>query len=293
MVVATGTRPPSALAAAVNAYLAQAPNHRAQVTGAGPLDRQVTFNSGRWLPWLLRGGRPHQRGFCGPIPPPMAALATRLVAQLPQTAAGRSRIDRALLQAMAVTARQSGTSDDLVTAMMWGDGSSDGRRPWRTAKGLGHPQLVGVLARSSAQVWGGTAGAGHGFAVPGSGESYFTKWLWASSLALATAPGSPLILDRRVRVVWHLAHAAAPVALRGTPGYLEYLRGTWAAGVVVAHRHPHVDGEKVEWLMFDRANHPNFSEPCFADWLRGGGGAAGQGGVPGSGGGPMPTGPTT
>lgn len=295
MVMVPRTAAQDPLAMAVSAYLAQAPNHRAHVTGNGPLDRQVTFGAGRWFPWLLNGGRPHQRGYCGPMPNPMAALATSLVAQLPRTAAGECRIDRPLLRAMAVTA-QRGTPNDLVrlwlATMMWGGGSSDGRRPWRTAQGLAYPQLVHVLAQSATQVWGGTPGAAHGFAVPGSGESYFTKWLWASSLALAPGATRPLILDYRVRVVWNLVHAAAPVPLRGTAGYLCYLQRTWTAGAAVARGNPHVDGEKLEWLMFDRGgrDHPPFGEPCFVHWLRQGG-IAGQGGGPGAGVGPRPMNP--
>lgn len=69
MVMVPGTAAPNPLAMAVSTYLAQAPNHRAHVTGNGPLDRQVTFGAGRWLPVDLPGtDRPMRRPLAYELP---------------------------------------------------------------------------------------------------------------------------------------------------------------------------------------------------------------------------------
>lgn len=275
----------TSMAALVRKYLADAPQHQAWVEQLEPLRRPVQIRSSVWHPWLAYGGdSANTRSYCGPLPEHVSAPATDLLRSLPLVEPPEARRDRVItrpiLANLAAEAHRSRADEDLVrlwvATMMWGSGTSYGRGPWRTAQGLADEALLAVLRVTLGHLAAGNVQAAYReFKVDGCGESFFTKWLWAASLAEDRPTPRPLILDDRVRGVLSIANEGStswkqPRGSNGYIGYLEHmsttaslLRETIGAGMT---------SEKLEWLMFERQNPSgpgdNTSELCLIEWLR-------------------------
>jgi hypothetical protein len=108
-------------------------------------------------------------------------------------------IDRNQIRSLARDATTEVQRTDLfVATMVWSRGTANGRMMPGLVTALSSPQLHSALhdsaiAPSSAEAY--QRWTAHG--VPGLGEAFFTKWLWAASLI----PGSRfrgLVLDSRV-----------------------------------------------------------------------------------------------
>jgi hypothetical protein len=269
------------LSAAVEEYLKIAPEHRGRVTAERPLERRVEIRSATWRPWLTAGGHPNRpTSFMGPLPQQPAAFAASVLDDLPlidQAKGRRDRyVDRKTVKDLAVEARHGGDRERVrlwVAVMMWGSGTSNGRGPWRTAQGLASDQLLRVLNDTASLVCDGDLGAAfEAFRLPGCGPSFFTKWFWAVSLTASPNP-SPLILDERVLGALRLVAPDATTArYRGATGYEDYVATVQQAVASLRQQWPHIDAEKVEWLLFDRpdrgkAGHNGGSEPCLTTWL--------------------------
>lgn len=261
----------SELADAVKVYLETHPVHCAWVNDAGPLRRRVPIAVGTWLPWLRDGTRPGRRA-AYTLPPAHSIPAVELLddARLRSDSdpSKGTSIDRPLLEELACAADGPGARDALnqlfVATMMWGSGTTNGRGPRRTAQALSDPSLTDTLLATRDAVHNGDLSAAHrGFRVSGVGESFFTKWFWAASLNSPTV-FRPLILDDRVRATMHrmLSGHAAWVVPRHAAGYVDYVTLIHTAATLLAPTFPHIDAEKLEWLLFDRSNHTKTTERC-------------------------------
>ena len=247
------------LAASVHAYLAQAPLHSGWVTSATPLSRSVRFDPAKWAS-ILNG--PFGTGVAAAVP----------------VGTGNPRIDRTLLAALSTAAFRSRTPNDYVTlwltTMMWGWGSDwlayRGRR--NVARGLADPQLLAALVQSATLIYQNTLlGASAGFRLAGSGQPFATKWFWSVALGNQAVHPRPLILDSRVKQVLRLVHPGVlPSSQWSHARYARYVDSLAATGGLLRPTVPNIDGEKLEWLMFDRPGEhgPRFGEPCFVTWLQ-------------------------
>ena len=205
---------------------------------------------------------------------------------LPATGSSSStlrQVDRKLLHQLASAAHQSGKPCDLVSlwvaTRMWGSGTSNGRGPLNTARGLTSKSLLPVLEGTASALWNGFTGANitnaYGlFVLPGSREAFFTKWFWALALDDPNPQLRPLILDLRVRqTVRKLLNGVQGwTPPRGRAGYIRYLQLMDAATQNLAASFSHLDSEKLEWLFYDRPPrsmryHQGSTEPCLYDWL--------------------------
>ena len=238
-----------------------------------------------WQPWLAYGGdSSNTRSYCGPLPPHVSDPATDLLRSLPAVEPPEARRDRVIarpfLADLATKAHRSRADGDLVrlwvATMMWGSGTSYGRGPWRTAQGLADETLLTVLRVTLGHLAeGNVQDAYRAFKVDGCGESFFTKWLWAASLAEDRATPRPLILDDRVRGVLSIANrgSASWKQPRGSNGYIRYIEHvSTVASMLRETNGAGVTAEKVEWLMFERpdagGSGDNTSEPCLIEWLQ-------------------------
>jgi hypothetical protein len=267
--------PSQTLAQDITHFLKTSPVHSAWVGVEGPLPRRSTIRTNSWMQWFLFGGHAGRPGYLGPVPRAISAVAIQLLGQLPSVNASEGLIDRKWLVDLAVAAGNSnGSPADLtrlwLSVMMWGSGKTDKRGPWRTATGLVSPRLIPSLQASWTILQQecnpvNAAAAYTAFLVPKCGPSFFTKWLWACSLAGPKGGFSPLILDRRIRLSLYkvMNGRTAWNALRGPVGYVHYLNTMHEAVALIARGSNTFDAEKLEWLLFDRGNHPATPEPCF------------------------------
>lgn len=252
---------------------------------SGQLVRGVKVNVGTWHRWFSEtppSGRTR-------LDPSVRDVAGRLLADIEQHGGW---IDRAKLVELAKACTPAATPGALVTlhlaTMMWGSGTSNGRGPWRTYQSLegAHldsthadrsSDLVTTLADTVAAV-GELAHEPSSVAVPqladvwsrlrinGVGPSFFTKLMWAASLAHDDFPGRPLILDVRVssalRALYKSVGAELP-ALHGADGYVAYMQ--LLESLVREIDDPRLSTERLEYLLFWRSKkHP---EQSLAQWV--------------------------
>ncbi len=245
-----------AIADTVSAFLGQRPDDGARA----PLDfgdRPVAAWSGTWRAWLdgTKQARSALQPNVMPEGPSRAALA--VLDELPALPEGAEGGDRIVTRSHLVTLSQAAVDEHSrtkawVAVMIWGSGTSKGRGPWRTSQGLRAEALHRSLAQSQAAVLeGDVAGAYRAFRVTGSGEAFFTKWLWAVRLAGGARP-APLVLDSRVLGTLALAHGSGWNRPRGASGYAAYVRAMEDAARQLSSSEQTVTGEQLEWLAFRR-----------------------------------------
>jgi len=242
------------------------------VTNQGPLPRKVPVRPATWLPWLRDGTRDGRRSSYDLEDANSEAAVAFLEEDLGGTHEGPTAyVDRCRLQELAVDAARSRTSDRLVklfvATMMWGSGTTNGRGPRRTAEALNCTGLAETLRMTQEAVFDGDLERAHSkFYVSGIGESFFTKWLWATSLG-AESTSRPLILDYRVRSCLHARLRNHPgwTRLRGAAGYVNFVSLVHTAADLLPDSLGEVDAEKIEWLLFDRQSHDSI-EPCLSSW---------------------------
>ena len=236
-----------------------------------PLKRGVDLNPDSWRPWIV-DGKQQKSNEMSPLAPDIAR-SSQAVLELTSCS---NKLSRNNLVDLATHARSSvDQSEDLialwVATMMWGSGTTYRRGPWRTSQGLRFPQLHECLQTTRQLVVDGNlksafAALSYGpLKIPGCGEAFFTKWLWAASLTETEPPIRPLILDARVKA--SINKATGPTNwVTGADGYLSYCQTLDD----VAHRltdSTKLDGitsEKVEWLLFDRNE---IEANAFKNWV--------------------------
>lgn len=250
----------------VENYLAAHADISKTLNSSPALTRTVWIRSQTWVPWLRDGGYSSKpKSYTGPLPEPAAEAATSALQALPPAASNTRGYDKQITREVLLDLSAQAVDDaSLVkawaTTMMWGAGASNGRGPWRTAQGLAFTGLTEVLATTMNAVRDGDLESAHArFKVPGSGEAFFTKWLWVAGLG--TAAQAPLILDQRVLTTLRHVHGGTWSRPRGTSGYRSYVTAMHEAAAALAPTYPRLTAEKLEWLLFDRSNN------SFAAWI--------------------------
>ncbi len=236
-----------------------------------PLKRGVDLNPDSWRPWIV-DGKQQKSNEMSPLAPDIAR-SSQAVLELTSCS---NKLSRKNLVDLATRARSSvDQSEDLialwVATMMWGSGTTNGRGPWRTSQGLRFPQIHKSLQTTRQRIADGdlkSAFAMLSFGplkIPGCGEAFFTKWIWAASLTETEPPIRPLILDARVKA--SLKKSTGPTKwVTGADGYLNYCLTLDAVAqrLTDSTRLAGITSEKVEWLLFDR----NETEAnAFKNWV--------------------------
>jgi hypothetical protein len=252
--------------AGLRRYLSDAADRRKWVSGPQPLHRSVVIHAETWRPWLDGRKALHTD---------WSAIAVSALDDLPVIDEGsrldKRRVDRSTLAKLSAELAADPTDERrvrlLVTTLLWGSGTSNGRGPRYAARTLRDERLAPALANTAALVASGhLAGAHKGFRVRGIGPSFFTKWFWAVGLATTAGP-RPLILDTRVaQSLRRLTGEEWNTTDRGAADrYADFVERVdhWARALASDHDLVGVDAEKVEYLLFDRA--PGCLNDCLAD----------------------------
>jgi len=168
-----------------------------------------------------------------------------------------SSVDRVLLAFYAATAGDSSTA--LVrcwfAVMAWGAGAQNRSRLRQWTRALPRPELVDALERSRMSLLDGQHVDAYKttLALPGLGEAYLTKWLWALGLAENVPDPQPYILDARVwqsldRLGWR------PDGRNRAQRWVDFCVSVERWAKELAERRPGwtIDGDDVEQLLFDR-----------------------------------------
>ncbi|WP_436793485.1 hypothetical protein [Actinospongicola halichondriae] len=243
----------------VERYLLRENHDRQWAVDGSPLVLQVTASAASWRTTLDPGSLP-----------PVMRDGTLLA--LEQIAAGGDVVTRDMLARLSST-----MSDDRsmvacwVATMCWGAGPRNRPRLRQWSRSLSGASTAAVLRSSADELLHGKPEDAYRrmTSLPGVGEAYHTKWLWAVGLgADSTLQPTPLIRDSRVDKTlrdlqwWPEARGAAARWVR-----LCDALGEWADEL--GRRHPTwtVEAEHIEQLLFDR-DHADAPGPCLRTWLR-------------------------
>ena len=236
-----------------------------------PLNRGVDLNPDSWRPWIVDGKQQKSNGM-SPLAPDIANSSSAVL-----DSTSRSNIlSRKNLLDLATRAGSSvDQSGDLialwVATMMWGSGTTYRRGPWRTSQGLRSEHIHESLQTTKQLVADGDLKSAFTMLsygplkIPGCGEAFFTKWLWAASLTETEPPIRPLILDARVKA--SIKKATGPTNwVKGADGYVSYCRTLHAVAnqLTESTKLAGITSEKVEWLLFDRNE---IEANAFKNWV--------------------------
>ena len=239
----------------VQRYLAEARTHdREWVTDAKPLRQPVTVKSASWR-LFLAGRDLHPEVRSG------ADLALDLIA------GSGDLVDRALLTTMSA---EVGSSPERSAAcwfavMCWGAGPQNRSRLRQWARAMPAPGFVRALDESYLRYRSGDlVGAYRWSLMPGVGEAYATKWLWVLGLADPAEGVVPHVLDARVwavlrRLRWQPTGGNRPERWVNSCQVL----ASWAHELGTRRPDWHLDGDRLEQLMFDRRT----GGQTFHSWL--------------------------
>jgi hypothetical protein len=245
------------------------------LSSEGPLERKHDVHSASWSPWIV-DGRQQKSNEVLPYPSEILKPAQAVLGRVARGSSTVSRLDLVDLATQAQRSPNQPQRDEALVAlwvatMMWGSGTTYRRGPWRTSQGLRLPQLHECLQTTRQLVVDGDlksafATLSYGpLKIPGCGEAFFTKWLWAASLSDPELPIRPLILDARVKAT--IKKATGQINwVKGADGYVSYCRTLHAVAnqLTDSTKLAGITGEKVEWLLFDR----NEIEPnAFKNWV--------------------------
>lgn len=255
-------------------YLSSA--ERSEVSGwvasPDPLPREVTVKPRTWMNWLQPESPSGHAASKMPKATPggLARLgwAREVVVGVQPVIDGKGKVTRSHLHQCASALGDEGDRRLIavwVTTMMWGSGNTNGRGPWRLRQSLLDERLPTVLrTTASLAASGQLIDAYDAFSVHGVGPSFFTKWLWASTLAAEPAR-RPLILDQRVLATLALLSGSTRQSSPGGAAYEDYVDLTHAMATLLAPHFPGIDAEKIEWLLFSRGK--DGCAQCLRDWL--------------------------
>ncbi len=206
-----------------------------------PLKRSVGVNAETWEAWLSGTASEHSDA----VERALGALLEGGVGRR-----GTCHITRASLVTLAGDTADEANVALFVATQMWGSGTTNGRGPRFTHAALTDPRLTDTLSATRELARAGElAGAYRAFRLSGVGPSFFTKWLWSSTLDI-DPQRRPLILDVRViesinALGWELRRAARRWADR-YEAYVDFAHEIAAATTSVA------SAEHVEAMLFDR-----------------------------------------
>lgn len=176
-------------------------------------------------------------------------------------------VDRVLLKDLASKAGESPSAGvaSWFTTMCWGAGPQNRVRLRQWTRALERPNLGEALGRTHQQISGGDLVLSYwGLrSLPGLGEAYLTKWLWALGLPQDSMDVRPYVLDARV---WKVLRQLPwfPEGRNRAERWVDYCRtlDSWGALVSEQHKDWVADGDCLEQLMFDRGEGVHF-----AKWL--------------------------
>ena len=226
------------------AYLDGAEEHgREWATGPAPLRQEVRVPSGWW--------RSFANGLV--LPDPVREGVLQAVDRIEER---RDVVDRTLLTELAHQAGSSsaGLVSCWFTVMSWGAGPQNRARLRQWTRALPSEGFVEALGRSHALLAiADLPGAYQASRLPGVGQSYLTKWLWVLGLPGRIGEPRPYILDR---YVWQSLRrlAVSPTGRNEAGRWVDYCRALdrWAMAVNAVRPSWHVDGDRIEQLLFDR-----------------------------------------
>lgn len=231
----------------INDYLAtRSGESRATKISAGTLGRAVGVNITTWRKWIPPDGSSGSLAVESGVVAALAALHAGGVNGYGDRHLGRNDLER-----LAGEPDDAGRVALFVATMMWGSGTTNGRGPRYTARALTDERLIDTL-RVTAEAVGrdDLRSAYASFRVSGVGESFFTKWFWAASLADHPAR-RPLICDLRVRATLErLGWTLTPTGRRHAVRYDAFVTFVHE---VASHLDRGASAEQVEWLLFERS----------------------------------------
>lgn len=234
-----------AVVAHLRSYLSEAAAHdRSWAIGLEPLKQRVSVQSDEWRERtaLLDLGDEVRRG---------------VEQALDGIAAQQNFVDRSLLTTYALAAADSEAA--LVRCwfcvMTWGAGPQNRSRLRQWTRALPSPRLIKALARSRAELVGGRPCDAYktSMGLPGLGEAYLTKWLWVLGLGGVVGPPQPYVLDN---YVWQSLNRLGWSAQGRNQAarWVDFCQAVdrWAHQLADQEPHWHIDGDRVEQLLFDR-----------------------------------------
>ena len=250
---ASGNLDPSAL---FLEYLDGAANNgRAWAYDGTPLHQPVNVPSGHW------------RTFADGLT--MAAdIRAGVLAAVEAIGNSNDVVDRSALTKLAADAG-AGPSDLVscwFTVMCWGAGPRDQIRLRQWTRALSAEGFIEALDHSRTSLLAGDLPKAYRQSkLPGVGESFLTKWLWALGLPSGTSTVRPYVLDQRV---WAVASALgwSPDGKNPSVRWANYCDALdrWARTINLQRPGWRVDGDRLEQLMFDRSKQGMH----FYGWLR-------------------------
>ena len=179
---------------------------------------------------------------------------------LQDVAARGDHVDRSLITAYAQAAGDSPAA--LVrcwfAVMAWGAGPQNRSRLRQWVRAIPTAGFVEALEQSHTELAAGRHAAAYTTirALPGLGEAYLTKWLWALGLGGGVPDPQPYILDN---YVWQTLNRLGWSAQgrNNAERWVDFCRTTegWADQVAEAHPDWHIDGGRVEQVLFDRGRY--------------------------------------
>jgi hypothetical protein len=235
-----------AVVARILGYLEQADaSASGHLTGARPLDQSVRVRSAWWRDHLA------DKTFADPVRLGVDA-AISCIADAGDT------VDRQLLTRLAAEsdAGDAARVTSWFTTMCWGAGPTDNFRVRQWRQALEQPYFISVLHDTAQRTGAGQLYEAHRSAwMKGTGEAFFTKWLWA--LGLAGVPGDvqPHVLDARV---WNSLAVLGwwPEGTNASHRWVDYCRALdrWASELRDQQPGWAIDGDHIEQLLFERRN---------------------------------------
>lgn len=213
------------------------------LTGARELTQPVTVLSEPWLEYVagMKLSEPVRAGVQG---------------ALGHIAAADNEVDRNMLTLLAGEA-DSGDEARVASwfaTMSWGAGPTNNFRVRQWRRSMEQDNFLEVLGATARRVREGRLFDAHrGAWMPGTGEAFFTKWLWA--LGLPGIPGDvrPHVLDARV---WNSLAALgwSPKGRNASYRWVDYCIALdrWADAIRAEQLTWTVDGDGVEQLLFER-----------------------------------------
>lgn len=174
-------------------------------------------------------------------------------------------VNREMLTRLAAGAESGDTARvaSWFSTMCWGAGPRNNFRVRQWRRALEEDYFCDVLSDTARRISEGRLYDAHrGGWMRGTGEAFFTKWLWA--LGLPGVPGDvrPHVLDARVRN--SLDAAGWPDGPNASHRWVEYCTavGRWADLIQGARPEWTVDGDRVEQILFLR----NSGQTDFYSW---------------------------
>jgi len=148
----------------------------------------------------------------------------------------------------------------FILVVAWGSGVSVTRSYRHLPRALSHPQCAERLSSAARSCQSDDlAGAYAGFALPGVGRSFFTKWFAFAGTTSGRA-WQPLILDDRVLATlyktMHISTRDLAGSARWSQRYDAYVQQLHRWSSQLADRGLPCSAERLEWILFRHGGAP-------------------------------------